>query len=192
VRAVLAELQAEDQDQLVGAMEAIQRILERRPAAPAYVLRLPGPGDLGWVVQRHGALYAREYRWVVGLEALVARIVAEFAERFDAARDRAWIAEVDGRPAGCVFCVKKTTKIAQLRLLLVEPWARGRGIGTRLVDECVRFARQAGYRELVLWTNDVLVDARRVYERAGFLLRGGAAHHSFGHDLVSQDWVLAL
>jgi DNA-binding MarR family transcriptional regulator/N-acetylglutamate synthase-like GNAT family acetyltransferase len=192
VRGVLAALGGEEQDRLVGAMEAVQRVLGGRPHAPGYVLRLPGPGDLGWVVERHGALYAEEYRWDATFEALVARVVADFVDQLDTTRDRAWIAELDGRRAGSILCVKKTAKIAQLRLLLVEPWARGRGIGARLVDECVRFARQAGYRELVLWTNDVLVDARRLYERAGFSLRSEKKHRAFGHDLVSQDWARAL
>jgi GNAT superfamily N-acetyltransferase len=156
------------------------------------VLRPPAPGDLGWVVQRHGALYAAEYGWDASFEALVARIVADYANRDDHSRESAWIAELGGEPAGCVFCMRKTTTTAQLRLLLVEPRARGLGVGARLVTECVSFARRAGYREIVLWTNDVLHAARRIYQRAGFQLAGSSPHHSFGHDLVEQDWRLPL
>ena len=184
---ILSGLPEEEQRRLVGAMEAIEGILgeDRRPAM--YVLRPFGPGDFGWVVQRHGALYAAEYGWDITFEALVARIVADFAEAGEERGD-AWIAEVDGEPAGCVFCVPKSERVAQLRLLLVEPSARGIGIGGRLVEECVRFARRCGYDELVLWTNDVLAEARRIYERAGFELVKEGPHHSFGHDLVEQTW----
>jgi DNA-binding MarR family transcriptional regulator/GNAT superfamily N-acetyltransferase len=184
---ILSGLPEEEQRRLVGAMEAIEGILgeDRRPAM--YVLRPFGPGDFGWVVQRHGALYAAEYGWDITFEALVARIVADFAEAGEERGD-AWIAEVDGEPAGCVFCVPKSERVAQLRLLLVEPSARGIGIGGRLVEECVRFARRCGYDELILWTNDVLAEARRIYERAGFELVKEGPHHSFGHDLVEQTW----
>jgi GNAT superfamily N-acetyltransferase len=150
------------------------------------------PGDLGWIVERHGALYAREYGWDFSMEALIARIVADFAEGHDPARERGWIAEVDGERAGCAFCVARDEHTAQLRMLLVEPSARGAGIGARLVEECVRFARSAGYAEIALWTNDVLVAARHVYERAGFALVSEEAHRSFGHDLVGQTWSRAL
>jgi GNAT superfamily N-acetyltransferase len=144
------------------------------------------------VVQRHGTLYAAEYGWDPSFEALVARIVADFASSGDHGGESAWIAELGGEPAGCVFCMRKTDTTAQLRLLLVEPRARGLGMGSRLVTECVAFARRAGYREIVLWTNDVLHAARRIYERAGFQLTGSKPHHSFGHDLVEQDWWLPL
>jgi GNAT superfamily N-acetyltransferase len=135
-------------------------------------------------------LYAREYGWDETFEALVARVVAEYVDKRDPSRENAWIAEVDGAPAGCVFCVKETDDIARLRLLLVEPSARGRGIGKRLVAECVGFAGRTGYRHVTLWTNDVLLAARRIYEAAGFRLVKEEPHHSFGRDLVGQDWLL--
>ena len=156
------------------------------------MLRPPRPGDLGWVIRRNGELYAEEHGWNAEYEALVARIVADFAQDADPDREAIWIAEVDGEPAGCVFCVRKAADVAQLRLLLVEPRARGLGLGARLVDECIAFARRAGYRELVLWTNDTLVHARRIYERAGFVLAGQEGHRSFGHDLMGQTWSLTL
>jgi GNAT superfamily N-acetyltransferase len=140
------------------------------------------------VIHRHGALYAEEYGWDETFEALVARIVADYIANRDPRRENAWIAEVDGERAGCVFCVRREEKVAQLRLLLVEPQMRGMGIGNRLVEECLRFARRAGYERIMLWTNDVLVGARRIYERAGFRLAEEGKHHSFGHDLVEQTW----
>lgn len=184
---ILAGLPEAQQRRLVGAMEAITSILGERPKPEMYVLRAPGPGDFGWVVQRHGALYAAEYGFDAEFEALVARLVADFAE---SGRGEAWIAEVDGEPAGCVLCVSEDDKTARLRLLLVEPWARGLGIGGRLVEECVRYARRSGHEELVLWTNDVLLAARRIYKRAGFELVEAEPHHSFGRDLVGETWRL--
>jgi len=189
--ALLDGLAGADQDRLLGAMAAIRGVLEPT-RAPAYLLRPPRSGDYGWVVHRHGALYAAEYGWDETFEALVARIVADYVDRRDAAREAAWIAEVDGAPAGCVFCVAKDKRTAQLRLLLVEPNARGAGIGARLIEECLRFARAAGYAQITLWTNDVLTSARRLYERAGFELVASEAHHSFGRDLVGQHWSRAL
>jgi DNA-binding MarR family transcriptional regulator/GNAT superfamily N-acetyltransferase len=189
--ALLDSLADADQDRLLGAMAAIRGVLEPT-RAPAYLLRPPSSGDYGWVVHRHGALYAAEYGWDETFEALVARIVADYVDHRDAAREAAWIAEVDGAPAGCVFCVAKDKRTAQLRLLLVEPDARGSGIGARLVEECLRFARAAGYAQITLWTNDVLTAARRLYERAGFELIDSEAHHSFGRDLVGQHWSRAL
>jgi DNA-binding MarR family transcriptional regulator/GNAT superfamily N-acetyltransferase len=188
IRGLLAPLSDEDQRRLIAAMRLIERLLRRSKPVSAVVLRPLGPGDLGWVVHRHGVLYGQEYGWDLGFEALVARIVADYAEQRDPRRETAWIAEVDGEPSGCVFCVRSSDSIAQLRLLLVEPRARGAGIGARLVEECLRFARGAGYERIVLWTNDVLVAARRIYERAGFSLLEQAPHHSFGVDLVGQTW----
>jgi GNAT superfamily N-acetyltransferase len=157
------------------------------------IRRLGKPGDLGWVVMAHGEVYAAEYGWDTTFEALVARIVADY----DRERDAAWIAEVDGERAGCVFCVRADdetadVETAKLRILLVHPSARGRGAGARLVDECVSYAREAGYRRLTLWTNDVLTAARRIYRAAGFTLTDEEPHHSFGKDLVGQTWTLDL
>jgi DNA-binding MarR family transcriptional regulator/GNAT superfamily N-acetyltransferase len=188
IRTLLTPLMGEDRRRLVDAMNTIQSVLGNGPRSNSFVLRAPQPGDLGWVVQRHGELYAEEYGWDATFEALVAGIVAGYAENHDPARESAWIAEVDGQRAGCVFCVRKDDTTAQLRLLLVEPRTRGMGIGSRLVEECLRFARRARYAEIMLWTNSILEDARRIYQRAGFELREEAPHHSFGHDLVEQIW----
>jgi DNA-binding MarR family transcriptional regulator/GNAT superfamily N-acetyltransferase len=193
VAELLSQHTEEEQRRLLGAMEAIRGVLgDAAPARQPFVLREPDPGDLGWVVHRHGVLYAEEYGWDESFEALVARIVADYVDHREAKRERAWIAEVDGEPVGCVFCVRKDPHTAQLRLLLVDPRARGMGIGARLVEECLRFARRAGYDTITLWTNDVLEQARRIYERAGFHLTEEAPHHSFGHDLVGQHWTRTL
>ena len=186
--ALLARLTEEEQRRLVAAMGTIREILEDAPQPHAFLLRSPGPGDFGWVIHRHGVLYADEYGWDESFEALVARIIADYMHGHDPKRESAWIAEADGEPVGCVLCVKRDGATAQLRLLLVEPRVRGMGIGTRLVEECLRFARRAGYEQIMLWTNDVLEDARRIYERAGFELVEEEKHHSFGHDLVGQNW----
>jgi DNA-binding MarR family transcriptional regulator/GNAT superfamily N-acetyltransferase len=193
IAAILKPLGADEQTRLVSAMDAIEGLLGRRDAPPApYVLRAHRPGDMGWVVHRHGALYAQEYGWNEEFEALVAGIVAKFIEHLDPKRERCWIAEQDGRFLGCVFLVKTSKTLAKLRLLLVEPEARGLGLGTRLVDECIRFARQTGYRKMTLWTNSVLHAARRIYERTGFTMVHRESHHSFGHDLTSETWERAL
>jgi DNA-binding MarR family transcriptional regulator/GNAT superfamily N-acetyltransferase len=192
IRGLLAPIPAARRSRLTAAMAGIREVLAGGTAGGTVVLRPPAPGDLGWVVQRNGALYAAEYGWDETYEAVVARIVADYAARGGRTGEAAWIAEAGGERAGCVFCMRKSEQTAQLRLLLVEPAARGMGIGGRLVAECLAFARRAGYREIVLWTNDVLHAARRIYQRAGFELAASAPHHSFGHDLVGQDWRLPL
>ncbi|MFJ1974806.1 GNAT family N-acetyltransferase [Streptomyces sp. NPDC087903] len=195
VGALLAAVPPADRPRLSEAMRTVRTILsDGRPARREdVVLREPGPGDLGWIVQRNAALYAAEYGFNADYEGLVARIVADFAEDHDPHLERVWIAEIDGRPVGCVMCVRdETPDTARLRLLLVEPDARGLGIGDRLVAAVVDFARGVGYRELVLWTNDVLTAARHVYRRHGFVLATEKEHRSFGKDLVGQDWRLDL
>jgi DNA-binding MarR family transcriptional regulator/GNAT superfamily N-acetyltransferase len=191
IRRLLSVLSDDAQDRLMSSVSVIESLLGERPP-PVVTLRAPVSGDFGWIVQRHGQLYAQEYGWDETFEALVARIVADYADEHDPKRDAAWIAEVNGERVGCVFCMKKEHDVAQLRILLVEPSARGMGIGGRLVEECIRFAKRAGYKQVMLWTNDVLVDARRIYERVGFRLVDEEAHHSFGHDLVGQNWMLDL
>jgi DNA-binding MarR family transcriptional regulator/GNAT superfamily N-acetyltransferase len=181
-----------DRARLRAAMDTVRDVLDGAPRPAPFALRAPRPGDYGWVVQRHGALYAEEYGWNETFEALVAGLVADYAQDHDPAREAAWIAEVAGRPVGSIFCVRRDARTAKLRMLLVEPSARGLGVGAALVDQCVRFAREAGYAELVLWTNDVLTGARRLYERAGFTLVASGPHRAFGHDLVGEDWALPL
>lgn len=189
--ALLAPLSESDQRRVIDAMETIQAVLGGE-GPPPFTLRPHRPGDMGWVVQRHGALYAREYGWDERFEALVATIVAKFVERFDPARERCWIAEKDGEPVGSVFLVKRSKSVAQLRLLIVDPKARGLGIGARLVAECESFARAAGYRTITLWTNSVLTSARRIYEAAGYRLVDSERHASFGHELVGETWEKTL
>ncbi|HXL52876.1 MAG TPA: helix-turn-helix domain-containing GNAT family N-acetyltransferase [Gemmatimonadales bacterium] len=193
VAALLGGLSSAAQGRLVGAMQTIERLLGDReePHAP-YVLRSPQPGDLGWVVHRHGAVYAQEYGYDAQFEALVAGIVAQFVQRLDPKRERCWIAEQRGEVVGSVFLVARSKSVAQLRLLLVEPNARGSGLGTRLVSECVRFARQTVYRKVMLWTQSELRAARRLYEAAGFRMVRKEKNHSFGKDLVSETWELDL
>jgi DNA-binding MarR family transcriptional regulator/GNAT superfamily N-acetyltransferase len=188
VGAMLSRLGEVEQRRLVAAMGAIRAMLEPSRRPEPFSLRPPWAGDFGWVIQRHGELYAEECAWDETFEALVARIVAAYVENRDPGRENAWIAELDGEPVGSVFCVKKDERVAQLRLLLVEPRARGMGIGTQLVERCIDFARHAGYERIMLWTNDVLDDARRIYERTGFVLEDEEPHHSFGQDLVGQNW----
>jgi DNA-binding MarR family transcriptional regulator/GNAT superfamily N-acetyltransferase len=191
IRQLLAPLSAEDRARLVESLGVARHLLGDEVQGNV-TLRPPTSGDYGWVVERHGALYRAEFGWDETFEGLVASIVGAFAQAHDPDRERAWIAELAGVRVGCVFCVRKSDDVAQLRILLVEPGARGHGVGTRLVDACIEFARDAGYRELVLWTNDVLHAARRIYERAGFRLVEDGRHHSFGHDLVEQTWSLEL
>jgi DNA-binding MarR family transcriptional regulator/GNAT superfamily N-acetyltransferase len=193
IEAVLKGLSTAGQNRLVEAMDTIAKLLgvQPEPKVP-YLLRPHHPGDMGWVVHRHGVLYAEEYGWDERFEALVAGIVSNFIQRYDPKRERCWIAEREGKIVGSVFLVKKSKIAAKLRLLLVEPEARGLGIGTRLVQECSRFARQAGYRKIVLWTNSVLHAARRIYQAAGYRLVREEPHHSFGHDLIGETWELKL
>lgn len=196
---MLRGLSSADQRRLVDAMRAIEMLLGARAHRQQsqhdklpYLLRSHQPGDMGWVVHRHGALYAEEHRYDEQFEALVASIVAEFIQNFDAKHERCWIAERDGEIVGSVFLVRKSSAIAKLRLLLVEPKARGLGIGRRLVDECVSFARQVGYQRVTLWTQSHLDSARRIYKSAGFRLVHQKRHHSFGLDLVAETWELDL
>ena len=193
IAAMLSSLGTADQHRVVEAMTRIEGLLDAPAvASEPYLLRPHQPGDIGWVIQRHGAVYAEEYAWDSEFEALVAEIAARFLRHFDPKRERCWIAERDGENVGCVFLVKKSATVAQLRLLLVEPPARGLGIGRRLITECIRFARHAGYRKVTLWTNKGLDAARHLYEEAGFRLVEEEPHHSFGHDLVAQTWTLTL
>jgi DNA-binding MarR family transcriptional regulator/predicted N-acetyltransferase YhbS len=200
VAALLAPLSDAQQRELLAAMACIESLLGTRVRAQAFVLRAHRAGDIGWVVSRHGALYAQEYGWDLRFEALVAMIAAGFVERFDASREACWIAERDGSNIGSVFLVQARDEAtqavepgtAQLRMLLVEPLARGLGLGVALVNECERFARRVGYRRIRLWTNSLLLAARGIYQRAGYRLLASEPHHSFGHDLVGETWELSL
>ena len=197
VAAILGKVSTVAQSRVVEAMRTIGVLLGQpladAPTRPTpYVLRPPQPGDIGWVVHRHGALYAQEYGYDERFEALVAEIAARFVQNFDPKRERCWIAERDGEIVGSVFLVRKTKATAKLRLLLVEPQARGLGIGKRLIDECVRFARRAGYRKLMLWTQSDLSAARHLYAIAGFRKVGEERHESFGKKLVAETWELVL
>ena len=193
VAEMLGELSEEDQRRLLEAMGTIESVLTRGfKFSEPFFLRQHEPGDMGWVVHRHGVLYSREYGWDERFEALVARIVADFINNYDPAKERCWIAEMGGERVGCVFLVKASDTVAKLRLLLVEPGARGLGLGTRLVEECIRFARSRRYETITLWTNSVLEAARHIYEEMGFELVEEEEHHSFGRDLVGQNWELAL
>jgi DNA-binding MarR family transcriptional regulator/GNAT superfamily N-acetyltransferase len=195
VAEMLGGLSEREQRRLLEAMRIIEGILDRGKGfkfSEPFYLRQHEPGDMGWVVHRHGVLYAKEYGWDERFEALVARIVADFVDGYDPARERCWIAEMGGKIVGCVFVVRASDTAAKLRLLLVEPEARGLGLGTRLVEECIRFARNRSYEKLTLWTNGVLDAARRIYEEHGFELVEEEEHHSFGKDLIGQNWELTL
>jgi len=193
VGALLAPLPDDTQRRVVEAMGTLESLLgDAPPPAASYLLRAHRPGDIGWVIARHGALYAQEYGWDDTFEALVAEIAAKFLKHFDPKREHCWIAERDGQNVGSVFVVKRRPTIAQLRLLSVEPSARGLGIGRRLVAECIAFARRAGYRKMMLWTNAGLDAARHLYEDAGFRLTREERHKSFGKDLVGQTFELSL
>jgi DNA-binding MarR family transcriptional regulator/N-acetylglutamate synthase-like GNAT family acetyltransferase len=190
---MLGALTFRQQKRLITAMSEIETLLSAEPERSApYILRPHQPGDIGWAVQRHGAIYAQEYGFDESFEALAAEIGAKFLKEFDPKKERAWIAEKDGENVGCVFLVKQSDEIAKLRMLLVEPKARGLGIGKRLVEECIRFARLKGYKKITLWTNDILATACHVYKETGFTLVAEERHHSFGHHLVGQTWELEL
>lgn len=194
VGAMLSKIKADEQAGLVAAMETIETLLGELPPAIArsYTLRAPRHGDFGWIVSRHAALYAQEYGWVAPFEGLCAQIVADFINNYDEKRERCWIAEINGENVGCIMLAKDSTEVARIRLLLVEPQARGLGLGHRLVDECVKFARQAGYRKITLWTHSVLTAARRVYEKAGFTLTASEPRHTWSKDVVAEYWDLDL
>jgi DNA-binding MarR family transcriptional regulator/GNAT superfamily N-acetyltransferase len=189
--ALLAKLPDHKQRQLVEAMGEIEMLLGTAPAR-AVLIRSWRPGDIGWVVSRHGALYAEEYGWDASFEGFVAEIAAKFLRQFDAKFENCWIAELDGSPVGSIFLVKQNSRIAKLRMFIVEPQARGLGIGRRLLATCIDFARHTGYREIRLWTNDILHAARKLYEESGFRLIDTERHRSFGKDLVGQSWRLEL
>ena len=203
VQALLARLTDSQQQELLQSFSRVEQLLADTPpqaSRPPYLLRPHRSGDMGWLISRHGALYAQEYQWDMRFEALVARIAADFIDQFDARREACWIAERDGANVGCVCLVQARDEatheplpgVAQLRLLLVEPSARGLGIGERLVAECTRFARDAGYRRIRLWTNSNLLAARGIYRKAGYVLLASEPHHSFGHDLLGETWELEL
>jgi DNA-binding MarR family transcriptional regulator/GNAT superfamily N-acetyltransferase len=197
IGAMLAMLKPAEQPRLIAAMTTIETLLggtaEQKPAATRdYVLRAPVPGDFGWIVRRHAELYAQEYRWLAPFEGVCAQIVADFVNNYDAERERCWIAEMDGENVGTVMLAKQTPTVARLRLLLVDPKARGLGLGARLTDEAVRFARRAGYKSITLWTHSVLTGARHIYQKAGFTLTRSEQRISFGQPVVSEDWDMEL
>ncbi|MGB6534768.1 MAG: helix-turn-helix domain-containing GNAT family N-acetyltransferase [Xanthobacteraceae bacterium] len=195
--AMLKKLTPTSQQHLLAAMHTIEALLDGNalaapPSRHAYTLRAAAPGDFGWIVKRHAELYAQEYGWTEPFEGVCAKIVADYANNNDPKRERCWIAELDGENVGCVFLVKDSAKVARIRLLLVDPKARGLGLGARLVDECVRFARRAGYKKVTLWTHSVLTVARHIYGKAGFRLMRIERHRSWGPVVVSEFWDLQL
>ena len=189
---MLDELPADGERHLIEAMKRIEGLLGGTADRPAPIIRTHRPGDMGWVVQQHGLLYTREFDWDISFEGMVAEIVAQFLKNFDPKREHCWIAELDGRQVGSVFLVKHSDDVAKLRLLLVDPAGRGLGLGKRLVDECISFARDCGYRKITLWTQSMLLPARGIYENAGFVLVASEPHRSFGQDLVGETWGLGL
>ena len=190
---MLHDLSEEEQESLLRAMRTIERTFHNGlKFSEPFILRPHVAGDMGWVTYRHGVLYAQEYGWNEHFEALVAQIVADFITHYNPAKEHCWIVEMEGEPVGSVFVVRKSDTVAKLRLLLVEPKARGLGLGRRLVEECIRFARRSGYQKLELWTNSVLVAARHIYQQAGFTLVAQEAHHSYGHDLIGETWEMTL
>ncbi len=190
---VLHRLSDPEQDRLVTAMRTVERMIAAEPALrPEIVLREPRPGDLGWVVARHATLYAEEYGWGENFEGLCAQIVADFVAKHDPARERCWIAEMNGENVGSVFLVKDTDEVARIRLLLVDPVARGHGVGMRLTEECLRFAKACGYHSITLWTHSVLTAARHIYSKCGFTLTSREKRKSFGKPVVSEIWDLKL
>lgn len=185
---MLDELPADGEQHLIDAMKTIEGLLGEAASHPEAILRAHRPGDMGWVVQQHGLLYTREFDWDISFEGMVAEIVAQFLKNFDPKRECCWIAELDGRQVGSVFLVKHSDSVAKLRLLLVDPAGRGLGLGKRLVDECIAFARDCGYRKITLWTQSMLLPARGIYEHAGFVRVATEPHHSFGHELIGETW----
>jgi DNA-binding MarR family transcriptional regulator/GNAT superfamily N-acetyltransferase len=192
VGAMLQALPIDSKQRLIDAMATIEGLLDGNADRPEVTLRPHRPGDMGWVIQQHGLLYAQEYGWDMSFEGLVADIAAQFLKNFDPARERCWIADLDGRRVGSVFLVTESDEVAKLRLLLIDPLGRGRGLGKRLVEECITFARSCGYRKITLWTQSILLAARGIYESAGFVRIATEPHHSFGQDLVGETWELAL
>jgi DNA-binding MarR family transcriptional regulator/GNAT superfamily N-acetyltransferase len=195
--AMLGKLKPEDQARLLAAMSTIETLLGGAAAARPqperrYILRAPRPGDFGWVVKRHAELYAQDYQWTEPFEGLCTQIVADFANKTDQSGERCWIAEMDGDNVGCVFLARDSATVARLRLLLVDPKARGLGLGARLVDECVSYARSAGYKQITLWTHSVLTAARHIYQKAGFTLTRSEPRQSWGQPVVSEHWDLEL
>lgn len=192
VAAMLGSLPKRDQGKVVAAMRTLETLLGGDRAEPAITLRAHRPGDMGWVIAAHGAFYAHEFGWNEDFEMLVAQIAIRFIRKFNAARERCWIAEMDGEPVGSVFLVQHSMTVAKLRLLILDPKARGLGIGKRLVEECIAHARRLGYRKLTLWTQSILLAAREIYRQAGFRRVGTEPHNSFGVDLVGEHWELRL
>lgn len=193
VSEILGGLGESDQIRLIDAMQTVENILDHsfKYAEPVF-LRHHEPGDMGWVIHQHGLIYSLEYGWDKEFEALVAKICADFLINYDHQKERCWIAEMQGERVGSIFCVKESEEVAKLRLLLVDPKARGLGLGTQLVRECIRFAKRSDYKKITLWTNSILVEARHIYEKYGFELVQEDQHHSFGHDLIGQNWDLIL